>query len=156
MNRNLETLEQLLKNNHADYTIFNDDLSLLTASAGAKQYGITMQQCAPTFILKSKDTYYAAIICGHTRISFKKLKQALNCKDISMADPATVTTLTGANIGEVSLINLTLITLIDKQVLNNQHCYGGCGAPKSTLRINTQDLTRITNGQLLDFTDPRS
>jgi prolyl-tRNA editing enzyme YbaK/EbsC (Cys-tRNA(Pro) deacylase) len=148
----LEKLDSLLKSENADYSILADDISIKTASSGAEQYGISINETAPTLILKTKDGYIAVIISGNTRISFKKLKQALNLKDISMADPQTIFDITGARIGEVSLINPGLSTVIDTHVLQNQNCYGGCGVPKTTLRINTQDLVRVTNAQVFDFT----
>ena len=153
---NLEKLNALLKNNSADYTILQDDLTLGTASVGAKHYGISLQETTPTLILKTKEGYVAAIICGDTRISFKKLKQALNVKDISMADAQTIFTITGSQIGEVSLINPGLVTIIDSAVLRNKNCYGGYGLPKMTLRINTADLIRITQAKVLDFAEIRS
>jgi prolyl-tRNA editing enzyme YbaK/EbsC (Cys-tRNA(Pro) deacylase) len=152
----LETLHNLLKNGHADYSILTDDCSIRSATSGAEQYGISLSETAPTLILKTKDSYIAAIICGDTRISFKKLRQILNIKDISMADPQTIFNITGAKIGEVSLVNPGLTTVIDTRVLQNKNCYGGCGVPKTTLRINTQDLVKATNAQIVDFTDPRS
>jgi Cys-tRNA(Pro)/Cys-tRNA(Cys) deacylase len=152
----LQHLDNLLINAGADYSILMDESSLATASAGAKQYGISLQETTPTLILKTKDSYIAVIISGNTRISFKKLKQILNVKDISMADPQTIFDLTGSKIGEVSLINTELPTLIDIQVLQNKNCYGGCGIPNATLRINPKDLVKITKAQIADFTDPRT
>ena len=154
--KKLEKLNSLLKSENADYSILTDDFSIKTASSGAEHYGISLSETTPTLILKTKDGYIAAIICGNTRISFKKLKQVLNLKDIGMADPKTILDITGARIGEVSLINPGLTTLIDANVLQNKNCYGGCGVPKTTLRINTQDLVRVTNAQIFDFTEPRS
>lgn len=150
----LNKLEVFLKDNHADYKIYSDDLSVATAQVGAEHYGISLDETTPTLILKSKNKYYAVIICGSTRISFKKLKQALNIKDLSLADPETVLQLTGATIGEVCMIN-SIETLIDEKVLANKDCYGGCGIPTTTLRINTQDLIRLTKATVLNFADPR-
>jgi Cys-tRNA(Pro)/Cys-tRNA(Cys) deacylase len=155
-NLKLDQLDALLKSKNVDYVIFRDDFSLESAEAGAKHYGISLAETTPTLILKSKDQYYAAIICGNTRISFKKLKQALGVKEISMVDPQTVFQITGANVGEVSLVNAELITLVDNKVLSNENCYGGCGTPKSTLKINTTDLVNLTKAKILDFADPRS
>jgi prolyl-tRNA editing enzyme YbaK/EbsC (Cys-tRNA(Pro) deacylase) len=152
----LNKLDSLLKSNNAKYSILINNFSIETAIHGAEHYGISLSETTPALILKTKEKYYAAIICGNTRISFKKLKQALDIKDISMADPETVLNLTGAKIGEVSLINDGLVTLIDSNVLKNENCYGGCGVPKATLRINTSDLIRITNAQIFDFTEVRS
>jgi len=152
----LEHLNSLLKKEQIDYELLTDDFTVETAASGAFYYGISLSETTPTLILKTKDGYVAAIICGNTRISFKKLKQVLNCKDISMADPQTILNITGAKIGEVSLINPGLPTLIDSNVLYNTHCYGGCGVPKTTLRINTQDLIKVTNAQVVGFTEIRS
>jgi len=152
----LETLKSILDNAKAEYSIFTHDVSFTSAESGAKHFGISLAETTPTIILKAKDGYFAAIICGNTRISFKKLKQALGVSDISMADPQTVFNVTGAKIGEVSLVNSGLPTLIDHNVLKNENCYGGCGVPKTTLRINAHDLVKVTNAQILDFADVRS
>lgn len=152
----LENIKTLLQNNNADYTIFTHDFTLESALSGAEYFGISLSQTTPTLILKIKEEYFAAIICGNTKISFKKLKQMFDAKDVSMADPETVFNLTGAKIGEISLINPNLPTLIDRKILENKDCYGGCGIAKATLKINTQDLIRITNAQIIDFTEIRS
>lgn len=151
----LSALEALLQKEQADYSILTDTDTIKTASSGAQTYGISLNETTPTLILKNENTFIAAIICGNTRISFKTLKQALNSKNISMADPQTILDITNARIGEVSLINPSLPTVIDIRVLQNKNCYGGCGVPQTTLRINTQDLVRITNAQIIDFAEPR-
>lgn len=149
----LEKLHKILKENNADYSIYTDSITVKSAQEGADLYKIHLSETTPTLILKTKVQYYAAIICGNKRISFKKLKQVLNIPSITMADPQTVLTLTGAKVGEISLINCDIITLVDIHVLNNKDCYGGCGVPNKTLRINTQDLIRITNAEVLDFSE---
>lgn len=151
-----EHLDSLLKNEKADYTILIDESSLKTAAAGAERYGISLQETTPTLIIKVDGAYIAAIICGNNRISFKKLKQALQAKDVRMADPQEIFNITGAHIGEISLVNQGLKTVIDSNVLKNKNCYGGCGISMTTLRINTDDLVRITNAQILDFAEIRS
>lgn len=152
----LEKLNNLLQAEKANYTLYTHDTTFETAASGAQHFDISLGETTPTLILKTPNGYLAAIICGNARISFKKLKQALQVKDVSFADPETVFAITGAKIGEVSLINTGLPTIIDELVLQNKDCYGGCGVPKTTLRINTQDLLRITNAQIVDFTDVRS
>src|SRR3990167_3386770 len=117
----LEKLNSLLKSKNTDYSILTDDFSIKTASSGAEHYGISLNETTPTLILKIKDGYIAAIICGNTCISFKKLKQVLNLKDIRMADPQAIFDITGAKIGEVSLINPGLTTVIDTKVLQNKN-----------------------------------
>src|SRR3990167_11510626 len=107
----LEKLDFLLKKEKADYSIFYHDSIFKTAAEGAEHLGISLSETTPTLILKSKENYFAAIICGNTRIAYKKLKQALNIKDINMADSETVSHLTGSKVGEVCLINNGFVTL---------------------------------------------
>ncbi len=152
----LEQLDALLKNAEADYTILKNETTITSAAQGAALYGISLSETTPTLIIKKEGEYIAAIICGNTRISFKKLKEVLNAKDATLADPETVFKMTGARIGEVSLINPALKTIIDRNVLKNKDCYGGCGTPKATLRINPADLVKITHAQILDFVEIRS
>jgi prolyl-tRNA editing enzyme YbaK/EbsC (Cys-tRNA(Pro) deacylase) len=153
-NAQLSHLDNFLKNEKVDYSIYQDSFTLESAEDGAKQYALSLNETTPTFILKAKDNYFAAIICGNTRISFKKLKKALKSKDIRMADPETVFNMTGSKIGEVSLINPGMDTLIDTNVIKNKNCYGGTGVSQTTLKINTMELMRITNAKLMDFTEP--
>jgi prolyl-tRNA editing enzyme YbaK/EbsC (Cys-tRNA(Pro) deacylase) len=154
-NAKLQRLGEFLQSQHADYDILIDELNLSQASTGAVQYGIPLSQAAPTLILKLSDQYIAVIIRGDTRISFKKLKQVLQIKEASMADPQIVEQVTGSKIGQVSLINPGLTTIIDTHVLENTYCYGGCGVANATLKINTHDLVRIINARVLDFAEPR-
>ena len=149
-------LEEILQSQQADYTFLKDSVNFKTSEEGAAHYGVSMSETTPTLILKSKDKFFAAIICGDTKIVFKKLKQALGVKDLSMADPETVHQLTGAHVGYVSMINEGLPTVIDNQVLNNEKCFGGCGVRDVSLQINTRDLINITDARLFDFAELKS
>jgi prolyl-tRNA editing enzyme YbaK/EbsC (Cys-tRNA(Pro) deacylase) len=152
----LEELETLLKAAQADYSVLKTDITVKSAAEGAAALGISLGETTPTLIIKINSDHIAAIICGDTRLSFKKLKQSLGIKDATLANPETVLKITGAQIGDVCLINPGLKTIIDSNVSKNKYCYGGCGIPKATLRIDTHDLIRITNAQILDVAEARS
>ena len=51
----LANLNNFLKGENADYSIYEDRLNLASATEGAKHYGISLNETTPTFILKSKD-----------------------------------------------------------------------------------------------------
>lgn len=53
------------------------------------------------------------------------------------------------------MINPHLRTLIDANVEKLNHCYGGCGIEKYTLKINAKDLIQITHAELGDFSMSR-
>lgn len=69
-----------------------------------------------------------------------------------MAPREDIFRLTGSPIGSVSLINPSLRTLIDSGVQSLKYCYGGCGLEKHTLKINAQDLVKLTHAEVGDFT----
>lgn len=152
----LRSLENLLKKAFARYTLLQDTITITSAAQGALHYGITLNETTPTLIIKTGSGYYAAILSGNSKISFKKLKESLNVSEAMLADPATVFALTGAKIGYISLINHGIKTIIDNNVLNNKDCFGGCGVPSYTLRINTEDLIKITHAEIFDFTELKS
>ena len=76
----------------------------------------------------------------------------LKIKNIRLATEEEIYNLTGAKIGEVSLINNDIKTLVDEKILEEGYVYGGCGIEKHTLKIKVIDLIRITQATVADFT----
>ncbi len=147
----IDRLHTLLKNANADYSILLDEKPIRTAAEWAARYGVTVRETTPTLILKTKDSYIAAIICGDSKISFEKLEMALGENEITLASSKAVHSVTNAHIGDVGLINPGIKTYIDSRVLENEECFGGCGFPHATLRIKTSDLLHTTQGVILSF-----
>ena len=71
---------------------------------------------------------------------------------ICLAKPEEIYNLTGSKIGNVSLINEGLKTLMDKKILENNYVYGGCGINNHTLKIKVTDLIKVTQATIADFT----
>lgn len=137
------------------YAIHVRDLAVQSAHDGVEQGFGGLENMAPTLILRTENGYMAAIIRGDTRISYKKIKQRLQLKDISLASPEQVQQVTGSEIGSVSLINSGIVTIVDSRVAGMDMIYGGCGIPRYTLQINPQDLIALTQAQVFDFTEPK-
>ena len=148
----LDKLRTVCNHSNVDYELFKDKIPLKTATTGVVEYGINLYEAAPTLIIKADETIMAAIIRGDTRISFKKSKEFLKLTRLCLAKPEEIYNLTGSKIGNVSLINEGLKTLMDKKVLDNEYVYGGCGAPNHTLKIKVIDLIKTTNATVVDFT----
>ncbi len=110
---------------------------------------------APTFILRSEIGFLAAIIRGDTRLSYKKIRQELKLKDVSLATPEQVREVTGSEVGCISLINTGVKTILDSRLAEMETVYGGCGVPYHTLRVSPQDLTALLRAQVFDFTEPK-
>jgi prolyl-tRNA editing enzyme YbaK/EbsC (Cys-tRNA(Pro) deacylase) len=148
-------LRQILDRAGVPYRILAHEMTVVSALMGV-EHGIgSIDEMAPTLILKSEHGLLAAIISGSTRLSYRKIKRALGVKDIALASAEIVKQATGAAVGTVSLVNGTLPTIIDSRLAGVEAVYGGCGVPRHTLYIRIQDLVTVTGAQVFDFTEPR-
>lgn len=135
------------------YQILVHAQNISSAEDGA-QIGLgTLSEMAPTFILKTEAGYLAAVVRGDVRLSYKKIKQKLGLKNVSLAAPEQVKQLTGSEVGYVALVNHGLKTIVDQRILEIETVYGGRGEPNHTLRINPQAVITLTQAQVFDFTE---
>ena len=139
----------------ATYQILVHDSNLASAEDGAGSGLGRLEEMAPTFILRSKIGYFAAILRGDTRLSYKKIKHQFGLKDISLTSPQEVEQLTGAKIGYVPLINPGMKTILDARLLEKRLVYGGTGVANHTLAIDPHVLVDCTQAQVFDFSEPK-
>jgi Cys-tRNA(Pro)/Cys-tRNA(Cys) deacylase len=151
----LNQLIDRLEAARANYEILAHDLTIRTAEEGVAQGIGDLAAMAPTFILRAKGDFLAAIIRGDTRLSYKKIKRALGLNDLCLATPEEVKQITGAGVGYVSLVNAGMPTIIDSRVEELEAIYGGCGVPRFTLKIHPRDLIAITQAQVFDFAEQK-
>jgi len=148
-------LRETLDSARIHYIIHVHDLAIQSAQDGVDQGFGGLENVASTLILRTENNYLAVIIRGDTRVSYKKIKQKLKLKNIALALPEQVQQVTGSEIGYVSLINSGIVTIIDSRIAQMDTIYGGCGIPRHTLQINSQDLIALTQAQVFDFTEPK-
>jgi prolyl-tRNA editing enzyme YbaK/EbsC (Cys-tRNA(Pro) deacylase) len=146
-------LKALLDEQAAVYEILEHSLTLVTPEDGVEHGVGGLSEMAPTFILKTRNGFLAAVISGDSRISYKKVKKELGLKDVSLAGPEVVREVTGAEIGYVSMINPGMDTIIDGHLLEQDWACGGCGVPATTLKIRPRDLAKVTGARVFDFTE---
>lgn len=151
----LSELKSLLNAAGITYDILEHEQTISTAQEGAQTGLGSLTSMAPTFILKTEAGYLAAIIRGDTRLVYKKIKQQLGLKNISLASVDQVKEVTGAEVGYVSLVNTGIETIVDEKVIAMDVVYGGCGIPRYTLRIQPKDLVSIVRARVFDFTEPK-
>ena len=151
----LSTLKNLLESANAQFTIFRNDANILTVEDGAHLVSNDFSKLAPTFILETEVGFIAAVIPGDTSLSYKKIKQELHLKNVSLASPQMVKQLTGAEVGQVSLVNPNLQTIVDLCLLEKEYVFGGCGVSHHTLKIKPQALVAVTHARVFDFTEKK-
>jgi prolyl-tRNA editing enzyme YbaK/EbsC (Cys-tRNA(Pro) deacylase) len=149
----LSQLKSCLDAAGVSYAILVHAQNISSAQDGAQTGLGDLSAMAPTFILRTEAGYIAAIIRGDTRLSYKKIKQKLGLKNVSLAAPEQVLQLTGSEVGHVSLVNQGLPAILDERVLEIETIYGGTGEPNHTLCISPQALVILTQAQVFDFTE---
>ena len=149
----LAQLKQRLDSAGVAYAILVHEQNISTAQDGAQTGLGALSTMAPTFILRTETGFLAAIVRGDTRLSYKKIKQKLGLKNVSLATPEQVKRLTGSEVGHVSLINQGVQTIVDERVMEVAVIYGGCGEPNHTLQITPQALVTLTQAKVFDFTE---
>ena len=147
----LEKLRSILDQHGAEYRILENGNNLASAEDGAESGLGALDEMAPTFILRSKMGYIAAIARGDTRLSYKKIKQHFGLKDVSLASPEEVQELTGAAVGYVALLNPGLPTIVDERLLEKPLVYGGTGVLSHTLAAAPAVIIQCTAAEVFDF-----
>ena len=151
--KKIERLQQVLDASGAAYKILAHAETVTSAEDGVEKGFGALSVMAPTLVLKTETGWLVAVIGGGTRLSYKKIKQGLGLKNISLATPEQVLEATGAGVGTVSLVNPGLPTIIDQRLLEQDMVYGGCGVPQRTLCIRAADLVAVTGARVFDFTE---
>lgn len=143
---NKQNLVSYLEEKNVEYEIINHTRSIKTAKEGADYHGIDISQTAPTLILRTERGYFCLIISGnYGRVVMSSLKGLLNAEEVRLANPQEVEEVTGTQIGNVSLINPELPTIIDRELYRYSHIYGGAGEPQTTLKLRSRDMEKLIN-----------
>jgi Cys-tRNA(Pro)/Cys-tRNA(Cys) deacylase len=151
----LDHLKDTLNTANVPYTILAQDLTIRSAQEGVKQGLGELANMAPTFILRSEIGYFAAVIRGDRRLSYKKIRRELKLRKLCLASSEQVQQVTGSEVGCVSLYNASVATIIDSRLTEVDTIFGGCGVPCYTLKINPRDLIVLTQAHVFDFTEPK-
>ena len=152
----LNNLLGILDSAQANYSILTNAKTVRSARDGVIQGVGPLNQMAPTFLIQSERGWICAVISGQSRLSYKKIKNRLGLKNVSLAKPDDVELVTGSQLGSVALINPGLLTIVDSHLMAVASVYGGCGVPRHTLHICVSDLVAVSKAQVFDFTEPKT
>ncbi|GGH27023.1 aminoacyl-tRNA deacylase [Paenibacillus segetis] len=146
----MDKLVAILEQQEIEYEIIEHNKQLNSAQEGADYFGISIGQTAPTLILKSEKGFYALIVSGdHGKVDFATLRELLSVEQVKLASPQEVEEVTCSKIGNVSLINQGLLTILDRKLIRYEFVYGGTGHPLTTLKIRPSDLEKLN--QIVDW-----
>ncbi len=90
----LEKIQELLDDNHVNYTLTEHE-PVHTSEEAAKVRGTTLSQGAKALIFFADKKPLLIVVPGDKRANLKKFKKTFSIKDLRMASPEEVTQLTG-------------------------------------------------------------
>jgi len=138
----LETLDQHLQENRADYALLRQEGLILSAHDAARYYDV--RYAAPTLIVQTERGLMSLIYSAQRgRLDLDVIRSAAGLEKLKLADRKKAEKQTGYAMGAVPLVGLELPCLFDDSLLAFPYIYGGSGDPLVTLKIAPGDVKRL-------------
>ena len=151
----VKRVEQVLKAFDPKLTVIVLKTSARTAIEAASSLGCEVGAIVKSLLFKTKNTFTLCLVAGDKKTSLNKIKKILNIKDVSMASPDDVKSITGFSIGGVSPIgHLNKSDIyIDNSLKRFTTLYAAAGHPNCVFKINFENLQKITKGLIKEITE---
>jgi len=127
--------------------------STSTCELAAAALGVEVGQIAKTLVFLADDRPVLVVASGDNKVKSGKLKRRLGASRVRMADPETVSRVTGYPVGGVCPVALPekLPVLLDSTMRRFPVVYAAAGTPRSALPVTTEQLEIITGGEWADL-----
>ena len=141
---------------------FDEKLKILCLEQTARtaQDAATALDCNVGAIVKSLlfsagNNFVLCLVSGDKRCSLNKLKNILDEKDVSMANPDEVKKITGYTIGGVSPTGHLVKTkiFIDENLKKYTSVFAAAGHPNAVFEIDFENLKALTSGEVKEITE---
>lgn len=156
--RTAEDFRQSLSQHNIDASLIDPDGDTPTVPAAAEALGCTPDQVIKSLLFLVKrdggEREPALVIAaGTNRVDYRALADTVGVgrKEVRMASFDEVVEITGYPAGGVPPFgHLEVIpTYVDRSVLDNEVVFGGGGDDGTMLRINVEDLLRVTDATIV-------
>ena len=151
----IKRVEKLLKEFDQTQKVIILDTTARTAQEAATSLGCEIGAIVKSLLFKTQSSFTLCLVAGDKKTSLNKIKKILNIKDVSMASPDDVKSITGFSIGGVSPIgHLNKSDIyIDNSLKRFTNLYAAAGHPNCVFKINFENLQKITNGLIKEITE---
>ncbi|MGD8505641.1 MAG: YbaK/EbsC family protein [Candidatus Bathyarchaeota archaeon] len=151
-----EKLEAYIRENKIDAKILVFDKTTKTVEDAEKRLGINRERIIKSMLfVDERGIPMLAIVSGDRKVSEEKLGRVCGVSKVRVARPRAVKSLTGYEAGALPPIGhkKRIRTFIDPKVLSFERVYGGGGAINALLEIDPQDVTMLTNAEVIDVSE---
>ena len=131
------------------------DQTARTANEAATALGCKVGAIIKSLLFRAGEDFILCLVSGDKRCSLNKLKNILNEKDISMANPEDVKKITGYTIGGVSPVGHLIKTkiFIDENLKNFESIFAAAGHPNAVFEIDFENLKKLTLGETKEISE---
>tara|TARA_Y100000741_G_scaffold189750_1_gene144485 strand:- start:244 stop:726 length:483 start_codon:yes stop_codon:yes gene_type:complete len=108
-----------------------------------------------SLLFKADNIFLLCLVSGDKKCSLNKLKKLTLKKDLCMASAEDVKIQTGYTIGGVSPVGLikNLEIYLDSSLIRFNKIFAAAGHPNCIFQTNFDQLEKITNAKIKDFTE---
>jgi prolyl-tRNA editing enzyme YbaK/EbsC (Cys-tRNA(Pro) deacylase) len=135
--------------------ILNLDAPTPTVEAAAQALGVAPKQIVKSVLFTVREQGVLTISCGDQLVERRVIAAlyGVGRKRVKLAPPAVVLDLTGFEVGSVPPFGhrSTLRTLLDPRVLAFDEIFAGGGTHHALVRLNPEDIARITQAEIIDL-----
>ncbi|HUS85123.1 MAG: YbaK/EbsC family protein [Anaerolineales bacterium] len=128
-----------------------------TVQAAAEAVGTSSEKIVKSVLFMVDERPVLAITSGECRIDRRRIAKSFGVgrKRVRLADENQVQTSTGYPVGAVPPFGHPepLLTIIDPGVLEHDMVYAGGGASDHLIRVETAEILRVTQGEVLELLD---
>ncbi len=148
-------LEGYLKENSIWHK-FVDKPETIHTSDAAEKAGIELKRVTKSLVLLDENkNAILAIIPGNEKLSFSKLKNAVQSKKVRMVPFEDAKEYSGYLPGATPMVfhKLKMKVVIDKKLTQYESIYGGGGTRLKLLELKTEDVIKLNNAIIEDITE---
>ena len=147
--------EKSIKEFDSNLKVLVLDQTARTANEAATALGCKVGAIIKSLLFKAGEDFVLCLVSGDKRCSLNKLKNILNEKDISMANPEDVKKITGYTIGGVSPVGHLIKTkiFIDENLKNFESIFAAAGHPNAVFEIDFENLKKLTLGETKEISE---
>ena len=151
----VERVQEYLRGKGVDTRVVELDKSTRTAQMAADAIGTELGSIVKSLVFIADGVTTLVLVAGDKRADLSKLSQALEAKQVRIANADEVREMTGFAIGGVPPVahHPALPTVIDQSMDRFQTVYAAAGSPRAIFSINFETLKDLTQGRLADITE---
>jgi prolyl-tRNA editing enzyme YbaK/EbsC (Cys-tRNA(Pro) deacylase) len=131
------------------------DVPTPTVEAAAQAVGVKPQQIVKSVLFCVLDQSVLTISCGDQLVERRVIGAlyGVSRKRVKLANPEKVLELTGYAVGTVPPFGHRedVRTLLDPRVLDFSEVYAGGGSHNALIRLDPQEIRRITQAEIIDL-----